>query len=972
MDETASSSRTADHILVPDEVRSNPQPPGEFGQRGSSVSDNQPTVISNRDPLPVSSGSDDASKGLPVGLQPGDHLGSFELLEFIGGGGMGRVFRAWDPDLARTIALKVLPPEQAIDFDTFQRFTNEARSAARLDHESVVRVYQVGEDRGLRYIAFEFIEGVDIRALVERHGPLSLAEAVSYSLQAAEALNHAASRDVVHRDVKPSNILITPEGRVKLIDLGLARLHRESSSAADLTASGVTLGTFDYISPEQARDPRHADVRSDIYSLGCTFFYMLAGRPPFPEGTVLQKLLQHQGDRPPDIRQFRRNIPEEAVRVMRKMLAKDPRTRYQQPSELVEDLLALAEHIGLHPPRSSSSRLAIPRQRKVPFLQSHLPWLAPVAALVLIVVGLDLSWRFTAGGDAEMLDDRVAFSPDEPVLPAPESPPRIDDSSKQAADLSSEAPEIVGTAPADTSEDPPGPDQREPVEPPAGEPETPPTQPAAEPASPTNHTAVDSGSSEETGILGVEPERGGMTLASAGTAGLSADSRPEVVEIEVQPERTSPSTEPSEPSVSPAPERPGQLIVTDQPSGEHEFASLRSACAAAKTGDVILLRYSGPRSSRPISLAGGNVTVRAGKGFDPVVVFSPTEADAPAAARSMIEVALGQLTLINLALQLDVPREIPAADWALLKTNGGQSIRLEGCSLTLRNAAADPNRPAYHPGVAVFLARRAPGTIPLQDGSPAASPASIELVDCVIRGEATLLRVADAQPVDLVWRNGLLASSQQMLSLAGAPTAIEINKGTRIELRHVTALIRGGLCRMVATPQAPHLPKTRIQCYDSILIGTPETPMIAQLGVSSLDSARSKLSYHGERVFYENFDVLWEIQPLEADASVDRWTFAEWTQHWGTENESHPSFNEVGWWALPNAARAVHTHTPGDYALDDSTSNNPAIGSAGGDSDAGLRFDGLPALPDPDSAEPPSPPVPAPTETPSPAEDPTD
>ena len=222
------------------------------------------------------------------------------------------------------------------------RFQNEAQSAARLDHDNIARVYYVGEDRGLNYIVFEFIEGVNVRDLVESKGPLPLADAVSYTLQVADALAHAAERNVVHRDIKPSNLLITPAGQAKLIDMGLARLREVDAAAADLTASGVTLGTFDYISPEQARDPRNTDVRSDIYSLGCTFFFMLTGRPPFLGGTMLQKLLQHQADQPPDLRQFRPELPEDVNRILRKMLAKDPHHRYASPMELVNDLLWVA------------------------------------------------------------------------------------------------------------------------------------------------------------------------------------------------------------------------------------------------------------------------------------------------------------------------------------------------------------------------------------------------------------------------------------------------------------------------------------------------------------------------------------------------------------------------------------------------------------------------------------------------------
>ncbi len=267
----------------------------------------------------------------------GTRLDHFQLEEIIGGGGMGVVFRALDTKLNRTVAIKILAREQAGDDETLKRFRNEAQSAARLDHQNIARVYYVGDDRGLNYIAFEHIEGVNIRDLVDRKGPLPLADVISYTLQVAEALEHASSRSIVHRDIKPSNVLITPRGRAKLVDMGLARLHQVEPTD-DLTASGVTLGTFDYISPEQARDPRSADVRSDIYSLGCTVYFMLTGRPPFPEGTVLQKLLQHQGDTPPDPRDFNPQLSDDVARIVRKCLAKDPRRRYQKPQGLIEEL----------------------------------------------------------------------------------------------------------------------------------------------------------------------------------------------------------------------------------------------------------------------------------------------------------------------------------------------------------------------------------------------------------------------------------------------------------------------------------------------------------------------------------------------------------------------------------------------------------------------------------------------------------
>jgi len=352
--------------------------------------DPQATVISKDLPLmaPV------ALSSLPPAelgrLLQGQRLGNYDLLEFVCGGGMGAVVKAHDITLNRTVAVKVLSRLHSDDDETLRRFQNEAQSTARLDHENIGRVHYVGENRGWHYIVFEFIDGVNLRDLVQANGPLSLADAVSYTLQVADALAHASERDVVHRDIKPSNVLITPAGRAKLVDMGLARLHQVAPADNDLTASGVTLGTFDYISPEQARDPRDADVRSDLYSLGCTLYFMLAGRPPFPDGTVLQKLLQHQADEPPDPRLARPDLPEEMSRILHKLLAKAPPQRYQSPVDLIADLLALAARYELQvPPPTTTARLST-AQEKPAWLVRHLPWLVPLILLAIAVTTLAL------------------------------------------------------------------------------------------------------------------------------------------------------------------------------------------------------------------------------------------------------------------------------------------------------------------------------------------------------------------------------------------------------------------------------------------------------------------------------------------------------------------------------------------------------------------------------------------------------
>ena len=297
------------------------------------------------------------SDGAPV--LKGSRLDYFTIEERIGHGGMGAVFRAVDERLQRVVALKVLSPAGGRDRASVLRFRNEARSAARLDHENVARVFYVGEDRGMHFIAFEFVTGKTVRDLLAERGAVDPAEAVSVTRQVAAALEHCGEAGVVHRDVKPSNIIVTPEGRVKLVDLGLAR-KEAADSVGELTVSGTTLGTFDYIAPEQAKDPRAADARSDIYSLGCTLYHMLVGRPPYPEGTVLQKLLDHQNRETPDPRAANPRVSPRLAELCVRMMASDPRERPQSPGELVDELDELpgARRAGARRRRDRSSALA--------------------------------------------------------------------------------------------------------------------------------------------------------------------------------------------------------------------------------------------------------------------------------------------------------------------------------------------------------------------------------------------------------------------------------------------------------------------------------------------------------------------------------------------------------------------------------------------------------------------------------------
>jgi serine/threonine protein kinase len=266
-------------------------------------------------------------------------LGKYEVIAHLASGGMGAVYKAVDVDLGREIALKVLSAEMAGKPALIERFQREARHLARLRHRHIVKIYEFGEAFGTYFLALEYVDGVDLYDYITRKGQLEPDESLLLLTQAVQALEHMHQHHMVHRDIKPSNFLVAREnGRliVKLIDLGLARVVDED--AFRVTRDGSTVGTIDYMAPEQARDSGSADIRSDIYSLGCTWYHMLAGRPPFAEGGLAERLYKHLNVEPPDIRQANPQVSPALAKVLRRMLAKNPAQRYQTPASLLKDL----------------------------------------------------------------------------------------------------------------------------------------------------------------------------------------------------------------------------------------------------------------------------------------------------------------------------------------------------------------------------------------------------------------------------------------------------------------------------------------------------------------------------------------------------------------------------------------------------------------------------------------------------------
>jgi serine/threonine protein kinase len=273
-------------------------------------------------------------------------IGDYIVLDRLGKGGMGVVFKARHRDFVDLVALKILTPSSSRNADSVRRFRREAKLLARLEHPNLVTAHGIGEHGGVHFLVMDHVDGIDLDQLVKAGGPLRPARAVDLVIQAARGLGAAHHRRIVHRDLKPANIMVEGKGTVRVLDLGLARIIGASDAAdgkdsileGGLTGTGIIMGTVDYLSPEQSKDSKRVDHRADIYSLGCTFHYLLTGMPPYPRETVMQRLLAHHQDEIPSLRTHRPEIPEALDVAFRRMMAKDPDHRQQSMAKVIESL----------------------------------------------------------------------------------------------------------------------------------------------------------------------------------------------------------------------------------------------------------------------------------------------------------------------------------------------------------------------------------------------------------------------------------------------------------------------------------------------------------------------------------------------------------------------------------------------------------------------------------------------------------
>src|SRR5262249_38108441 len=358
-----------------------------------SLPDDQLVVVLRRafSESPLSGPAPEATVALPFAAPLGPRVPAelaehprYRILEVLGSGGMGVVYKAEHRLMERTVALKVIDRGLTGNPAVVERFRREVKAAAQLNHPNIVHAYDADQAGDNHFLVMEFIEGTTLARLVEQQGPLPVAQACDAVRRAALGLQRAAENGMVHRDIKPHNLMRTPQGQIKVLDFGLARLVSEvgppvaapteetaPTTSRSLTHLGMVMGTADYMAPEQAADAHAADSRADIYSLGCTLYFLLTGQPPFPEGTMRDKLSAHRQDKPRPLSDFRDDLPAGLVHVIERMMDKDPAQRYQTPEEVAR---ALRPFLKMRPVNRVVHRRWI--------------WFAAAAAVALSLVGL--------------------------------------------------------------------------------------------------------------------------------------------------------------------------------------------------------------------------------------------------------------------------------------------------------------------------------------------------------------------------------------------------------------------------------------------------------------------------------------------------------------------------------------------------------------------------------------------------------
>jgi serine/threonine-protein kinase len=812
-------------------------------------------------------------------------LGHYTIQKRIGSGGMGSVFAAQDNDLSRIVALKVLAPELSRDPSSVKRFRNEAKAAAQLDHDNIAGVYYSGEDRGLHYIAFEYVEGVNIRELIEHHQLIPLHQAVQITLQIAKVLIHTKIKGVVHRDIKPSNIIIEPNGRTKLVDWGLARALDPMDRSKDLTVDGTTLGTFDYISPEQARDPRKVDVRSDIYSLGCTFYHMVTGEAPYSHGTMLQKLLDHNSSDTPDPRKINPQIDTQLSNIIRKMMASSLDERYQKPEDLIVDLVMYSQQNGVAP--LSVDSVVLQRQREIENPNSWRGNAFFLATTIVVILVTLLANQFV-----DEPTPAISLKDVLPVIPAKQL--KLDKEAAAKLALTS------GDATTDgiLSSSVPG-KQPQTTQAPLADGNYPPML--------TSQLSVGSDDATQTANLNMKP------VATTPTTPNVPPSIPEtpVTETVASVTGIKPNSMPGPtPIAADANVKPYTLIVEGSPN--LSFSSLEEAINLAPDNSEIeinaLSTMEAPLRENPLTITPKSITLRGKSGTQPIICFRrPVNWNS-----GYIRLTQGsrlKVQNVHFLIQSDDGPSID--DLALFHLTQPRLLSLSNVSVTISTHNAKRCE-------VIMISNTADVYKDLAGMDEYGSePPSIEISESYVRGWGDLVCSESIRSINLSIRQTVLGLDGSVLKHLGNEGMVRDEEVYNISLDQVTALNRQGLL-VVDVGQTPrNIPHLSFRIHESILgnAGSESTPLIKLMGAAYESDLLYRMNWIAEHVYYQDYTALINVGSLISttdEQSNPIWLREQWKTHWGS-NETHSHWNEIQW-SNPN-----RSFSPRLWKLDDFT-----------------------------------------------------
>ncbi|QDU00183.1 serine/threonine-protein kinase [Gimesia aquarii] len=840
----------------------------------------------------------------------GMKLEHFIIRERIGRGGMGAVFRAIDTRLDRVVALKVLSPGQSKDPGSVKRFQNEAKSAARLDHENISRVFYIGEDQGLNFIAFEYVKGTNVREIIQSRGILPSAEAVNYALQVASALKHTNKAGVVHRDIKPSNIIITPGGRAKLVDLGLARKESDNASA-DLTSAGTTLGTFDYISPEQAKDPRNVDVRSDIYSLGCTLYHMLTGEPPYGEGTVLQKLLDHSGKKVPDPAAINKQLPRELSLIVQKMMASDPGDRYQTPEEVMYHLMQIANQLDLRGVNPEGLVWTSPTNTRIGFLERHVGWITTVAVLLVVVVLLELYPTFDPSSV------KVAQNADQNTVPpakqnvtgtenttpdvkTPLAEPDKVNSNGQASTKAIASTNTPDSLNEKTSMEPVGSVTPSSLLSNSDEPNLTNSDenldelkklfqiPLLSSKKPIN-TLVDVEDSEKNKVL---LKNDAETELAMSNRVAKTDSRIPLAPRSDKKMETVPEPFPQNGnSEFRKIEIPAITIIKPDGTPGQNFKTLNAACAAADDGSIIELGFTGIRKEAPIHINNKRVRIRAAKDRKPILLFEAIEKPAEGFETHMIQVANGSLELFELGIIVNV-KDLDSDSWAIFSLKNAHDVRLHQVTVTCSNTTGQQ--------VSLFEMNE-PINQGLNDDSmmgkrPVKESTFVEIVNSILRCDGNAFSIRETAPTRLELTNSALMIAQSLIDLVGCNNKPEEGDHLELVLNHCTFLLGKGLSVMDSGTIPRELIPLHVSARNNIFFSQSDAPFVMMKGNTNENDFRQKLlTWRGSNNYYDRFETFWTIQSQQGTTGALSLDALDWKDIWGLSSDISSYQMKIPW-----------------------------------------------------------------------------